>query len=86
MQSLLLTTILILLDGPPPDGTPVIVIHSFNIALVVLFDITAVLGIVFAIGCLIFNFVFKNRKYECISCYGIQCMCNGEIMCTRTGL
>ena len=55
--------LLIIADGVPPDGTPVKIIHTFNSGLVVLFDILATLGITFALSCLLFNFIFKERRY-----------------------
>ena len=48
--------------GIPPDGTPINVINTFKTELVVILDILAVAGIVFAIVCLVFNVVFRNRK------------------------
>ena len=50
-------------DGAPPDGTPAIVIHSFNIVLVAFCDVMAALGILFSTACLVLNFVFRNKKY-----------------------
>ena len=37
--------------------------HTFELGLVVAFDILATMGLVFTIGCLIFNIVFRKRKY-----------------------
>ena len=48
--------------GIPPDGTPIIVIHTFKVELVVILDISAGAGIIFAIVCLVFNVVFRNKK------------------------
>ena len=50
------------IGGPPSDGTTMKIIHTFNTALVVVFDCLAILGIVFAISCLLFNFIFRNRR------------------------
>ena len=49
-------------DGVSLDGTILNITHTFETELVVVFDILATLGIAFAIGCLIFNFGFRNRK------------------------
>lgn len=49
-------------DGIPPDGTPISVINTFKLELVVIFDILAIFGIAFAIACLLFNIIFRNRK------------------------
>lgn len=48
--------------GIPPDGTPRKVIDTVHIGLVVVYDFFATVGIVSTLGCLVFNFVFKNRK------------------------
>ena len=52
-------------DGPPPDGTPNVLIQSFKKGLVALFYILAIVGIIFSITCLLFNTVFRNRRLEC---------------------
>ena len=51
------------LDGIPPDGTPIVVINTLHTALIVIIDIIAVAGIVFATVCLIFNIVFRNKRF-----------------------
>lgn len=51
-------------DGIPPDGTPISVINTFKLELVVIFDILAIFGIAFAIACLLFNIIFRNRKWD----------------------
>jgi gamma-aminobutyric acid type B receptor len=58
-----------LVGGVPPDGTPVKVIHTFHVELVILFDTLATLGIIFAVCCLLFNFIFKDRRYKIINNY-----------------
>ena len=52
----------ILPAGVPPDGTPEKVIDTVHIGVVVVYDSLATVGIVFALGCLAFNFVFRKRK------------------------
>ena len=49
-------------DGVPLDGTPEIVFHTFEIGLVIVFYVLAAVGIVFSIGCLLFNLIFRERK------------------------
>ena len=49
-------------DGVPPDGTPQEVIHTFQLGLVVVFYILAAVGFIFCVACLMFNFVFRNRR------------------------
>ena len=53
-----------IVDGTPLDGTILNITHTYDIGLVIVFDILASLGIFFDIGCLIFNVVFRNRKYD----------------------
>ena len=55
-----------ILDGVPLDGDAVIIVNTFKIGLVVAFDTLAVLGIAFAMGCLLFNFSFRGRKLVAI--------------------
>ena len=50
------------LVGIPPDGTPIKVTNTIQIFLVIIFDVLAVVGIIFALICLVFNIVFKNKK------------------------
>ena len=50
-------------DGAPPDGTPIKIRHTVKIGLVVLFDLLAVSGILFTAACLVFNIVFRNKRY-----------------------
>ena len=38
--------------------------HTFELGLVIAFDILATLGLVFTTGCLIFNIVFRKKKYD----------------------
>ena len=50
-------------DGITLDGTIMNITHTFELGLVIAFDILATLGLIFAIGCLIFNIVFRKKKY-----------------------
>ena len=45
------------------DGTILNITHSFELGLVIVFDILATMGLIFTIGCLMFNIIFRNRKY-----------------------
>ena len=49
-------------DGIPSDGTPLEVISHFHLALVIIYDILAFLGLIYTTVCLVFNFVFRKRK------------------------
>ena len=49
-------------DGIPPDGTPVKVIHNIHIGLTIVYYTLAASGILFAIGCILFNFAYRKRK------------------------
>ncbi len=46
----------------PYDGVPVEQIETVAVSLTVIYSIFATLGISFAIVCLTFNFIFRNRK------------------------
>ena len=52
----------LLLAGTPPDGSPVMRIRTFKIWLIALFDTLAILGIIFAVACFLFNLIFRNRR------------------------
>ena len=49
-------------DGIPPDGRPLVVIGTYNIALVIVFYALTLAGVVFAIVCLVFNWIFRKSK------------------------
>ena len=49
-------------DGVPPDGQPLNVITSRHLAVVIVFYTITLFGIAFAIACLAFNIIFRNRK------------------------
>ena len=49
-------------DGVPPDGTPVTVTQSYHTALVVVYYILAVCGIMVSLVFLIFNIIYRNTK------------------------
>ena len=51
-----------LIGGVPYDGTPTAVIETVHISLTVIFTVLSTIGIVFTIVCLVFNFVFRDRK------------------------
>jgi len=50
-------------DGAPPDGTPQNTIQTVNLWLVVVYYSLVALGIIFSMVCLVFNFVFRNRRW-----------------------
>ena len=49
-------------DGITLDGTILNITHTFELGLVIVFDILATMGLIFTIGCLMFNIIFRNRK------------------------
>ena len=49
--------------GVPSDGTPIYVPLSYHLALVIIYDFLAILGIIFTIVCFLFNIIFRKRKY-----------------------
>ena len=50
-------------DGVPHDGIPVEETVTVHISVTVLCVLLASAGVVFTVACLLFNFVFRNRKY-----------------------
>ena len=49
-------------DGITLDGTILNITHSFELGLVIVFDILATMGLIFTIVCLMFNIIFRKRK------------------------
>ena len=51
------------LDGTPPyDGFPEETIHQNHLALIIIYDIAAFVGLIFVAVCLLFNIFFRNKK------------------------
>ena len=48
--------------GIPPDGTPFAMVRTYYLELIIIYYITASLGLVFSTVCLIFNFTQRNKK------------------------
>ena len=48
--------------GTPYDGFPDEVIHSTSTPLFVIYTLLSSIGIIFVIGCLLFNIIFRNKK------------------------
>jgi hypothetical protein len=46
----------------PSDGTPIVILNTYYAPIYIIYDIAVVIGIGFAIVCLLFNFIFRNRK------------------------
>ena len=51
-----------LIGGTPYDGVPIEVLETVDPSLTVIFIVLSTFGIVLAIVCLIFNFMFRERK------------------------
>ena len=49
-------------DGTPPDGTPIEVEHYPFPAVMAVVYLYSCLGVAFALACLTFNLVYRNRK------------------------
>lgn len=49
----------------PSDGTPIVIINTYYMPIYIIYDIAVIIGIGFAIVCLLFNFFFRNRKLVC---------------------
>ena len=59
---IIITIVLLSVDGPPPDGSPMKKIRTFKTWLIAVFDTLAILGILFAVACFLFNLIFRNRR------------------------
>ena len=49
-------------DGIPSDGIPVVKTVTLAIPLSVVYIFAATAGLVFAVACLVFNFIFREKK------------------------
>ena len=56
----------------PYDGVPLEQVVSVHLSVTVIFSVLATAGITFAVACLIFNFIFRNRKYVAMKVYWSQ--------------
>ena len=50
------------IDGIPYDGEPEVEVVTVHPALTALVLILTTAGVIFAIACMIFNFVYRNRR------------------------
>ena len=50
------------LGGIPPDGKPQSVLHKLLFPIIIVVDMLALLGILFAVVCLLFNILYRERK------------------------
>ena len=55
------TFIYLFTDGIPPDGKPEMVLNKVLLPIAIIFDVLAFIGILFAIVCLLFNTVFREK-------------------------
>lgn len=51
-----------LVDGIPPDGTPIKILNTVHIGIVVVIVIMQVVGLVIAFLCLLMNILFRSKK------------------------
>ena len=49
-------------DGAPYDGATQMTLHPNHLALVIVYSIAAVAGLVYAAACLLFNLLFRKKK------------------------
>ena len=62
MSSRLIDFGLFVTGGVPYDGKPIPIIETVDISLTVMFIVLSATGIIFTTACLIFNFVFRDKK------------------------
>ena len=56
----------------PSDGTPIVILNTYYTPIYIIYDIAVIIGLGFAIVCLLFNFIFRNRKLVCMhSSHGV---------------
>ena len=53
--------ILYIPDGIPNDGIPIEEVVTVSLALTVVYVILAVTGLLFAVGCLLFNLLYREK-------------------------
>ena len=59
----IILTLIILTGGTVPyDGSPVDAVDHTHAALTVIYCLLGILGLIFAVACLIFNSLFKNKR------------------------
>ena len=49
-------------DGVPNDGVPIEKTVTVHVSMTVIFSAASAIGIIFAIACVLFNFVHRNKK------------------------
>ena len=54
---------MIITGGVPYDGATRMTLHHNHPALVIVYSIAAVAGLVYAAVCLLFNLLFRKKKY-----------------------
>ena len=52
---------IIIIEGIPNDGTPIVDIVTVSLGLRVLFVILATAGMVFSVVCILFNLIFRQK-------------------------
>ena len=55
-------------DGVPNDGIPIEDVVTVSLDLTVVYVILAIAGMVFAVACLAFTLIFRERRYMCTLC------------------
>ena len=51
------------IGGIPPDGTPVTIVTTVFLPLSIVYFVAVAIGVSFAMVCLLFNCIFRNRKW-----------------------
>ena len=54
-------------DGVPNDGVPIEDVMTVSVALTVVYAVFAAAGLAFAVVCIFFTLIFRNRKYVSIN-------------------
>ena len=51
-------------EGIPPDGIPLEMTNHLPVGLIVVLYLIAVGAIIFAVACMIFNFIFREKRLK----------------------
>ena len=60
---LLISSLYFVTDGVPYDGVPEDDIEKVHVSLTITFCLLSTMGIVFALSCMLFNYLYRDRRY-----------------------
>ena len=60
-------TTITFLDGVPNDGVPIEEVVTVSVGLTVAYVIVSTAGLIFAVACISFTLIFRQKKYVIIA-------------------